>query len=231
MTNPRPAARLAHGVAALALLACASALPAEAQSTDADQACGRHLPGERLLRPLLRHLSQAKNRPGETPFHAAPGTPTVNGLSGRCSPTIPNAANPVPAVARAGGDLRQDHDYTPEQQAFDGGLMDKFVEFTRAYPGSRAAMPNVVMGYFDGNTVTALWNYAQHFAMSDNSFGTTFGPSTPGAINLVSGKTHGATPADLKVDDNVVIVAGHRDRRSRSAIRRLRQSQGGPGRP
>ncbi len=28
------------------------------------------------------------------------------------------------------------------------------------------------MGYYDGNTVTALWNYAQHFAMSDNSFGT-----------------------------------------------------------
>ena len=35
------------------------------------------------------------------------------------------------------------------------------------------------MGYYDGNTVTALWNYAQHFAMSDNSFGTTFGPSRP----------------------------------------------------
>ena len=28
------------------------------------------------------------------------------------------------------------------------------------------------MGYYDGNTVTALWNYAQHFAMSDNSYST-----------------------------------------------------------
>ena len=27
------------------------------------------------------------------------------------------------------------------------------------------------MGYYDGNTVTALWNYAQRFAMSDNSYG------------------------------------------------------------
>ena len=45
------------------------------------------------------------------------------------------------------------------------------------------------MNYYDGNTVTALWNYAQHFAMSDNSYGTTFGPSSPGAINLVSGDT------------------------------------------
>ena len=33
MTNPRSAARLAQGVAALALLACTSALPAEAQPT------------------------------------------------------------------------------------------------------------------------------------------------------------------------------------------------------
>ncbi len=48
-----------------------------------------------------------------------------------------------------------------------------------------------VMNYYDGNTVTGLWNYAQRFAMSDNSFGTTFGPSAPGAINLVSGDTGG----------------------------------------
>ena len=26
------------------------------------------------------------------------------------------------------------------------------------------------MNYYDGNTVTGLWNYAQHFAMSDNSW-------------------------------------------------------------
>ena len=45
------------------------------------------------------------------------------------------------------------------------------------------------MGYYDGNTVTALWNYAQKYAMSDNSYDTGFGPSTPGALNLVSGQT------------------------------------------
>jgi len=48
------------------------------------------------------------------------------------------------------------------------------------------------MDYFDGNTVTALWNYAQHFAMSDNSYGTTFGPSSPGAVNATAGNTYGA---------------------------------------
>ena len=58
--------------------------------------------------------------------------------------------------------------------------------------GKTVCHPNDVMGYFDGNTVTALWNYAKHFALSDNSFGTTFGPSTPGALNLISGQTNGA---------------------------------------
>jgi phospholipase C len=47
------------------------------------------------------------------------------------------------------------------------------------------------MGYFDGNTATALWNYAQNFALNDNNFNTQFGPSTPGAINLISGQTNG----------------------------------------
>ena len=78
----------------------------------------------------------------------------------------------------------QDHDYTPEQLAFDSGLMDLFPVYTGA-PDRRPALPpqqvptnGLIMGYYDGNTVTALWNYAQHYAMSDNSYGTNFGPST-----------------------------------------------------
>ncbi len=46
------------------------------------------------------------------------------------------------------------------------------------------------MGYYDGNTVTALWNYAQHFAMSDNFFDTEFGVTEEGHQNLISGQTH-----------------------------------------
>lgn len=85
------------------------------------------------------------------------------------------------------------HAYTSEQQAYNGGLLDKFVQYT----GSKYnhCNPNQVMGYFDGNTVTALWKYAQHYAMSDNFYQSTFGPSTPGHINLISGQTHGALPA------------------------------------
>jgi phospholipase C len=62
--------------------------------------------------------------------------------------------------------------------------------------GSKA----LVMGYYDGNTVTALWNYAQHFALNDNSYTTQFGPSTPGAINLISGQSNGFS-ATLNVLD------------------------------
>jgi phospholipase C len=47
------------------------------------------------------------------------------------------------------------------------------------------------MGYFDGNTVTALWRYAQHFALNDNAWTDTYGPSTPGMLHLVSGQTAG----------------------------------------
>jgi phospholipase C len=39
--------------------------------------------------------------------------------------------------------------------------------------------------------VTGLWNYAQHFAMSDHHYGSAYGPSTPGALEVVSGQTNG----------------------------------------
>ncbi len=71
--------------------------------------------------------------------------------------------------------------------------MDRFVQSVGTGGGTTPfgtpCNANTVMDYYDGNTVTALWNYAQHYAMSDDSYGTTFGPSAPGAINLVSGDT------------------------------------------
>src|SRR5260370_31527275 len=56
------------------------------------------------------------------------------------------------------------------------------------------------MAYHDGSAVTALWNYAQRFAMSDSCYSTTFGPSTPGAVNLISGNTFGATLVPFAAD-------------------------------
>jgi phospholipase C len=59
------------------------------------------------------------------------------------------------------------------------------------------------MDYYDGNTVTALWNYAQNFAMSDNNYDTNFGPSTPGALNLVSGDDGGGSAVSPTTGDVV----------------------------
>ena len=134
----------------------------------------------------------AANPPGEPRFTAAPGTPSVNGLTDDLLANNPNAANPRRLSRSEALTCDMDHGYTSEQKAFDHGLMDKFVENTS---GGSCPDKNLVMNYYDGNTVSAMWNYAQHFAMSDNSFNTTFGPSTPGALNLIAGQTHGATPA------------------------------------
>ena len=134
----------------------------------------------------------ATNPAGEPKFTAAPNTPTVNGLTNALLTFNPNlnpangaaAANPFRLDRSQAVTTDQDHSYTAEQQAFDAGLMDLF-------PVDTGFSANTVMGYFDGNTATAMWNYAQFFAMSDNSYGTTFGPSSPGVVNLVSGQTNG----------------------------------------
>jgi phospholipase C len=144
----------------------------------------------------------AKNPRDEPAFTPGPNTPSVNGLTGGLLTANPNQFNPFRFDRSQAATCDQNHDYTPEQQGFDSGLMDKFPEFTGVGSTTTAPCPdyghgqNLVMGYFDGNTVTAMWYYANHFALSDNFFGTTFGPSTPGHINLISGQTNGASPAN-----------------------------------
>jgi phospholipase C len=135
----------------------------------------------------------ALNPPFENKFKGAANTPTVNGLSNallnfnpNLSPSNPTgASNPFRLDVSQAATVDQDHNYLDEQLAFDSGLMDLFP--THAGNGK-----SLVMGYYDGNTVTALWNYANFFAMSDNSYSTTFGPSTPGLMNLIAGQTNGA---------------------------------------
>lgn len=138
----------------------------------------------------------ATNPAGEPSFKAKPGTPSVNGLTPALLTNNPNAANPqrLDRTLQQVVTCDQDHSYTDEQKAYDNGLMDKFVE---SVAGGSCPDKSIVMDYYDGNTVTALWNYAQYFSMSDNSFSTNFGPSTVGALNLISGQTHGATTPDI----------------------------------
>jgi phospholipase C len=147
---------------------------------------------------------KAINPPGEPPFTAKSGTPAVDNLvtahllTG--NPNFTNKANGSDAAEPFRLDRSQaftadqNHAYTAEQQAYNGGKADLFPKYTgRGSKGGAGAFgtKGQVMGYYDGNTVTAMWNYAQRFAMSDNAYTDTYGPSTPGMLNIVSGQTNG----------------------------------------
>src|SRR3954447_24167133 len=147
----------------------------------------------------------ALNPPGEPRFDAARGTPAVEGLTGAVLTANPNAAAPHRLDRTQPNVCGSNHGYIAEQRAVDQGRMDRFVEETGNHtPGCD---PTLGMGYFDGNTVTAMWTYAQHFTINDNSFGTTYGPSRVGTLNLVSGQTHGAITnrsTDAVVDGTMI---------------------------
>jgi len=145
----------------------------------------------------------AANVAGEPRFDAAPDTPSVNGLNQTLLTANPNAANPERLDRSQAVTCSQNHGYGAEQAAFDGGLMDKFVENTA---GGSCTDKSIVMDYYDGNTVTGLWNLAQHFSLNDNSYSTQFGPSTVGAVNLISGNTHGVTPTSGSGIENGTII-------------------------
>ncbi|HUC11467.1 MAG TPA: alkaline phosphatase family protein [Stellaceae bacterium] len=147
---------------------------------------------------------KAANPPGEPAFAAAPDTPKVDNLVTADlltnNPNFTNkengsdAAEPFRLDRTQANTADQNHAYTAEQQAYNGGKADLFPKYTgKGTPGGVGAFgtKGQVMGYFDGNTVTAMWQYAQHFALDDNAYTDTYGPSTPGALELVAGQTNG----------------------------------------
>ncbi|HUE42965.1 MAG TPA: alkaline phosphatase family protein, partial [Candidatus Sulfotelmatobacter sp.] len=78
----------------------------------------------------------AANPRGEVKFKAKAGTPTVNGLTqglidhNNNQDKAATTYQPVRLDPSQNYTCDMNHDYTPEQQAFDSGLMDKFPEFT-----------------------------------------------------------------------------------------------------
>jgi phospholipase C len=131
-------------------------------------------------------------------FAPYPGTPTVNGLTPELlnnNPSLNTAGTAHVNPTRLGPEnaftCSMNHNYGPEQEAEDSGFMDKSIKYTSSNSQGCMSDGSTVLSYFDGNTVTAMWNYAQNYALNDNSYGSTFGPSTPGALELTSGQTYG----------------------------------------
>jgi len=239
-----PTSRLAAASAGLCLLAGAG-LPGTALARDgggSDTAS----PIEHLVVIFQENVSfdhyfatypVALNLANEPFFQASDDTPSVNGLGAlingqrdgvlltdnpnRNNPANgTNAINPFRLSRSQAATCDQDHNYGHEQQAFNQGLMDLFPLSVGVGscndPYNWGKGNGLVMGYFDGNTVTALWNYAQRFAMNENSFGTGFGPSTPGLLNLVAGNTYpatvtGTTSAVVAINNGVGTVVGDPD--------------------
>ena len=145
---------------------------------DADQAPRGHLSGERLVRPLFRDLSERRQPARRAGFHRRTRTRRkVNNLANANlltnNPNFTNQANGADAAEpfrldrTQANTADQNHAYTAEQQAYNGGKADLFPKYTgKGTPGGVGAFgtKGLVMGYFDGNTVTAMWQYAQHFA-------------------------------------------------------------------
>jgi phospholipase C len=172
---------------------------------------------------------KAANPSGEPVFKADKNTPKVNNLANanlltnnpnfKNSLNGPNATNPFRLDRSQANTASQNHNYTPEQLAYDNGNADLFPLNTgRGTSGGAGTYgsPGLVMGYFDGNTVTALWNYAQNFAMSDNAYTDSFGPSTPGALNVFAGQNNGAvnvvgTTATINDGQGGLTVTGDTD--------------------
>lgn len=140
----------------------------------------------------------AVNPPNEPHFNAKKKTPSVNGFTEELLKHNANSFRPFRFDRSQATTIEPGHHFTQQQQQLHGGLLDRFVQVNKGNITS--------MGYYDGNTVTALWNYAQRFALSDNCFSTTMTSSSPGHINLVSGQTHGAIPQDLTLNNGEVAV-------------------------
>src|SRR5580704_16078782 len=123
--------------------------------------------------------------PNVVPSNGATVTQPSNGL---------NAANPFRIDRTQADTAGQNHSYGPEQKAYDAGKNDLFpLDVGSGTTGGAGAFgtKGQVMGFFDGNTVTAYWNYAQNYAMSDNAWGDAYGPSTPGLLEMFAGNTNG----------------------------------------
>jgi phospholipase C len=206
------------GLVAVAGLAAWSARPLAAiagQQPDAAARVSTSTPIKHLVVIFQENVSfdhyfgtypKVLNPVGEPAFTVKRSTPTVNGLSTALLTHNPNLSNPQRLSRAQALTCDQDHGYTAEQAAMDHGAVDRYVQNTSATTGTPkhpstlgeclggAPTPGnfAVMDYYDGNTVTALWNYAQRFAMSDNSFGTGYGPSTPGALEVSAGQPFGA---------------------------------------
>ena len=171
----------------------------------------------------------AQNLPGEIPFFPLPGTKvpdnllTIDPLTGtnyltnnrNVGQNGTGHVNPQRLAPDQELTNFESNGYTRTQIDVHNGLMDHYVLGQKTPPpipvffipnqtfdATYGQGANIVMDYWDGNSFTGLWNYAQHYAINDRCFATGYGESVVGAINWVSGNNSGIVPEfpDLLID-------------------------------
>ena len=230
--SPCPARTPRHGVVARSpppprLTGAASASTVafvnaeEGEDQDPDQARGRDLRRERLLRPLLRHLPEGdqQRRRHQVQREEGHAARTTTWSRRKLLKKNPNLYKPFRLAADAGRDLR------PEPQLH--GRAEGRTTTARWTSSSRTSAstpagglfgaPGLTMDYYDGNTVTGLWNYAQNFAMSrqllrqrlravDARARSTWSPARPTA----SSRSTPTTGAPIPTRPTVLVAPGRR---------------------
>jgi phospholipase C len=197
-------------LSSVAALVCAASLSAQTATTP-----GATTPIQHVVVIFQENISfdhyfatypVALNPEGEPRFDAAANTPLVNGLTPGLLSDNGNSTKPFLLDRSIETTCDNDNHYLDEQKAYNSGLLNKFPENTSVT--TAGCTPALSMAYYDGNTVTGLWNYAQHFSMSDNNFDTEFGTTVMGHLNLISGQTHttSVTTISGKVANGSVIA-------------------------
>src|ERR1700753_1571530 len=138
------------GLALATILPCVTAAYSQSPNVDALHSSGRTAtPIKHIVIIYGENISfdhyfgtypNAANLHGEPYFKAAWNTPKVNGFTHSLLTHNPNlnpengdgAANPFRLRRKQASTNDQDNDYSPEQQAFDGGKLDLFPKFTGA---------------------------------------------------------------------------------------------------
>src|SRR5437764_15017762 len=124
--------RISKVGALLVVLLTALAASAAAQADRPGRDTGGVTPIQHLVVIFQENISfdhyfatypHASNPAGEPRFVARRGTPTVNGLSGTLLTNNLNLVNPFRLGRSQAATCDQDHNYTDEQRAFNGGVM------------------------------------------------------------------------------------------------------------
>ncbi|MDB5052293.1 MAG: hypothetical protein JWM44_343 [Bacilli bacterium] len=129
------------------------------------------------------------NAPG---FNALPGTPKAEGIPAGSYNLDENGNKVAPFLFDPNQLTTEDvdHNFDDMVGAYDNGKMDNFYAASEKH---KKGTGKVAMGYYDYQSIPYYWQYAQHYSLADHFFQPVFGPSTPGALYLISAQSGNST--------------------------------------